>query len=249
MLRRAAAYLSQSNLPGNDVPARELAGCRRHPRGGRVSGAQAPPSALLPMAGPAGHRYRTGRGIRDQRGLRRASRRSRVRVSLPGRRSPRGRIRRDVAQTAFNELAAELRDAAVARIGHDRSGRHALGAGGLVEHVQRQAPLLPVSHPPVDLGSVATTPDVLSRFGILGGVIVPVGGQEQVPGSAAEAQSVAACRLTPTWQLPVLPSAPQYLLAPGESTPSLGKPVSSSTNVRGARNCSAQPAKRLRTSA
>ena len=45
---------------------------------------------------------------------------------------------------------------------------------------------------------------------------------------AADAWSVTACTLTPIWQLPVLPSAPQYYRAtPGESRPSLGKPLSS----------------------
>ena len=51
VLRRAAAYLSQSNLPGKALPARERARRRRNPRGGDVSGSQASPSALLPLAG------------------------------------------------------------------------------------------------------------------------------------------------------------------------------------------------------
>jgi len=47
---------------------------------------------------------------------------------------------------------------------------------------------------------------------------------------AADAQSVTACTLTPTWQFPTLPSVPEYIRAtPGESDPSLGKPVSSIT--------------------
>ena len=47
---------------------------------------------------------------------------------------------------------------------------------------------------------------------------------------AAEAQSVTACTLTPTWQFPTLPSAPEYMRAtPGESDPFLGKPLSSMT--------------------
>jgi transposase len=45
VLRRAAAYLSQSNLPGKDSPARERAGRRRDCRGGDVSGARACPPA------------------------------------------------------------------------------------------------------------------------------------------------------------------------------------------------------------
>ena len=44
--------------------------------------------------------------------------------------------------------------------------------------------------------------------------------------TAAEAQSVTACTLTPIWQFLRLPSAPQYIRAtPGEVVPSLGKPV------------------------
>jgi hypothetical protein len=68
--------------------------------------------------------------------------------------------------------------------------------------------------------------------------------------TAADAQSVAACTLTPIWQFPVLPSAPQYIRAtPGELAPSLGNPVSSSTiNARGSTNSAAQPASRRRTS-
>jgi hypothetical protein len=60
---------------------------------------------------------------------------------------------------------------------------------------------------------------------------------------AAEAQSVTACTLTPIWQLPVLPNAPQYIRAtPGESRPSLGKPVSSITYACGVTNSSAHRA-------
>lgn len=52
VLRRAAAYLSQANLPGNDVPARQRAGRRRDTGGGRMPGADARPPALLPLAHP-----------------------------------------------------------------------------------------------------------------------------------------------------------------------------------------------------
>jgi transposase-like protein len=47
VLRRAAAYLSQANLPGKALPARERARRRRHPRRGDVPGPQARPPALL----------------------------------------------------------------------------------------------------------------------------------------------------------------------------------------------------------
>ncbi len=47
---------------------------------------------------------------------------------------------------------------------------------------------------------------------------------------AAEAQSVTACTLTPIWQFPTFPNAPEYMRAtPGESGPFLGKPLSSMT--------------------
>jgi hypothetical protein len=47
---------------------------------------------------------------------------------------------------------------------------------------------------------------------------------------AAEAQSVTACTLTPIWQFPTFPNVPEYMRAtPGESRPSLGKPLSSTT--------------------
>ncbi|BDB41009.1 hypothetical protein Mkiyose1665_29860 [Mycobacterium kiyosense] len=55
VLRRAAAYLSQANLPGKALPAREGARRRRDPRRGDVAGTQARPPALLPLAGQADH--------------------------------------------------------------------------------------------------------------------------------------------------------------------------------------------------
>src|SRR4249920_967433 len=65
VLRRAAAYLSQANLPaawGNDVPARPRAGRRRDPRHGDVSGSQHRQAAVLPLARAAGDRRRVDRG-------------------------------------------------------------------------------------------------------------------------------------------------------------------------------------------
>jgi hypothetical protein len=55
-------------------------------------------------------------------------------------------------------------------------------------------------------------------------------GKNSRQSTAADAQSLTACTLTPIWQLPVLPSVPEYCRAtPGESKPSLGNPVSSTT--------------------
>jgi len=68
--------------------------------------------------------------------------------------------------------------------------------------------------------------------------------------TAVEARSVTRCTLTPIWQLPVLPNAPLYIRAtPGESSPSLGKPTSSSTQASGRIVCCAHSASRWRTPA
>ena len=53
----------------------------------------------------------------------------------------------------------------------------------------------------------------------------------------------------PIWQLPRLPSAPQYIRAtPGESYPSFGNPTSSIAYAFGAMCAAAQQAMRSRTS-
>jgi transposase len=72
VLRRPAAYLSQSNLPGKALPAREGARRQRDPRGGDVPATQARPPALIPVAGQPDHRRRTRRGLPGQRAVRRA---------------------------------------------------------------------------------------------------------------------------------------------------------------------------------
>src|SRR3954465_2399797 len=52
--------------------------------------------------------------------------------------------------------------------------------------------------------------------------------------SGQDAVSVTAEIDTPTWQLPTLPSVPEYCRAtPGEAVPSLTKPVSSTTHACG----------------
>ena len=52
---------------------------------------------------------------------------------------------------------------------------------------------------------------------------------------------------TPIWQLATLPSVPQYCRAtPGEAVPSLGKPVSSTTQASGAITATARRANRSR---
>ena len=53
---------------------------------------------------------------------------------------------------------------------------------------------------------------------------------------------------TPIWQLPVLPSAPQYCLAtPTDILPCLGNPVSSTTHASGAIASLIRTASRSRT--
>ena len=55
VLRRAAAYLSQANLPGKALPGRDRAHRRGDSRDGDVPGASALSSALLPVAGRPHH--------------------------------------------------------------------------------------------------------------------------------------------------------------------------------------------------
>ena len=57
-------------------------------------------------------------------------------------------------------------------------------------------------------------------------------GQNSRQSAAHEACSFTRCTLTPTWQLPVLPSVPEYCRAThGDASPSLGNPVSSTTSA------------------
>ena len=57
-------------------------------------------------------------------------------------------------------------------------------------------------------------------------------GQNSRQPAAHEACSFTRCTLTPTWQLPVLPSVPEYCRAThGEAFPSFGNPVSSMTSA------------------
>jgi len=53
---------------------------------------------------------------------------------------------------------------------------------------------------------------------------------------------------TPSWQLPVLPSVPEYWrCTPTECSPSLGKPVSSIVHTVGASAPTSRSARRRRT--
>jgi hypothetical protein len=60
--------------------------------------------------------------------------------------------------------------------------------------------------------------------------------------------SVTACTLTAIWQLPTLPSVPEYCRAThGDPLPSLAKPVSSTTHATGSTVGTARAASRART--
>lgn len=74
VLRRAAAYLSQANLPGKALPARERVGRRRGIRRGDVSGTEDRSPALLPVARRPDHAQRGGGGVSRERLVRRACR-------------------------------------------------------------------------------------------------------------------------------------------------------------------------------
>ena len=66
VLRRAAAYLSQANLPGKINPARDRARRRQEPRRGDVPDPQARSLAVLPLAGLACRRCQTRRRLPGQ---------------------------------------------------------------------------------------------------------------------------------------------------------------------------------------
>ena len=109
VLRRAAAYLSQANLPGKGGTARERARRGRHRCHGGVPGTWNSSPALLPVAQEPGHRDRIGRGVPGQRPVRRTPRRPRIRIPLPGRRS-RGRGREDVPADCLADLLCRRLD-------------------------------------------------------------------------------------------------------------------------------------------
>src|SRR5205085_2020984 len=120
--------------------------------------------------------------------------------------------------------------------------------GQLIEHVQRQPPLGPVSL--LIRNGRAGPPGPDRRRVLRGGrlPVIPAGRQEQPPVQGQEAVSVTAQIDTPIWQLPTLPSVPEYCRAtPGEAVPSLTKPVSSTTHACGAITSIARRASRCRT--
>ena len=57
-------------------------------------------------------------------------------------------------------------------------------------------------------------------------------GQNSRQSAAHDARSFTRCTLTPIWQLPTLPSVPEYCRAThGDAVPSLANPVSSTTSA------------------
>lgn len=74
VLRRAAAYLGQANLPKADVPARARARRRWDPGRGVVSGTRSWSLRLLPLGRFAVHRRPARRSLARQRDLRRPPR-------------------------------------------------------------------------------------------------------------------------------------------------------------------------------
>jgi hypothetical protein len=73
-------------------------------------------------------------------------------------------------------------------------------------------------------------------------------GRNSRQSSGQEACSVTALTDTPSWQLAVLPSVPEYCrCTPTEQLPSLGKPVSSTTHAVGESAAVIASASRRRT--
>jgi hypothetical protein len=80
------------------------------------------------------------------------------------------------------------------------------------------------------------------------GRIIPALRRNNRQFSGQDAASVTAQIETPIWQLPTLPSVPEYCRAtPGEARPSLGNPVSSITQASAAITATARRASRSRT--
>ena len=127
-----------------------------------------------------------------------------------------------IGDPALLQPLTELPDLPIAGVGdHHRRVQPPLVQ--LIHHVQHQLPLGPVAHP---LGQVA-------------GRAPPRHGPR--PSTRAEnsrqsigqlACSVTALTDTPSWQLAVLPSVPEYWrCTPTDASPSLGKPVSSTAQA------------------
>jgi hypothetical protein len=143
-----------------------------------------------------------------------------------------------VGDLAGVQPAAEAADLPVTGVGQQHR-RPKLPAGQLIQHVQHQLPFGPV----VDVtGQVASGAPEGHR------VPVPALREEQPP--LQRAGGVLGDRVDrhPNWQLAVLPSVPEYCRwTPTECSPSLGKPVSSTTHAVGSSAAVITSASRRRT--
>jgi hypothetical protein len=80
------------------------------------------------------------------------------------------------------------------------------------------------------------------------GVAAPAFGRNSRQSNGQLACSVTALTDTPSWQLAVLPSVPEYWrCTPTEQVPSLGKPVSSTAHAVGSSASTSRSARRRRT--
>ena len=118
------------------------------------------------------------------------------------------------------ETLAQLGVVAVGAVAEHRRGRD-LPTGGTLDEPHAQLGLGPKDDLLRNLRLAATL-----------GVRAPLLGQVRAQPNGTVPFAPTACTDTPSWQLPILPSVPEYCrLTPGESLPSLGKPVSSSTHA------------------
>ena len=127
--------------------------------------------------------------------------------------------------------------------GHRRAGpagrgdllQHAPAArpGHFIEHLQCQPPLPGMPDAIRDAGLLAAAARPGRGRRVIQRRVIPALRAEQPPVRRARDVLVhARCTLTPIWQLPVLPSVPEYCRAThGDALPSLGKPVSSITSA------------------
>src|SRR5215468_4708491 len=104
--------------------------------------------------------------------------------------------------------------------------------GHLLDHLQRQPPLLRMTNLAGDSRPL-TAPRRAGRGNrIIQRPVVPAFRAEQPPVRRARGTLVHQVHAHPTWQLPILPSVPEYCRAThGDAFPSFGKPVSSTTSA------------------
>ena len=99
-----------------------------------------------------------------------------------------------------------------------------------------------------DAGAGATARIAAASSGVIAPASSQPAGRNSRQDSGQEAASVTACTETPIWQLPTLPSVPEYCRAtPGEAVPSLTNPGSSTTHATGSITSTARAASRRRT--